>query len=79
MMGHYDYQTLIRKYSEDVAAGYADTDLEPRQRRLVAIMLNLASNHAGYAPYPPSADDRDHTVKAWTTGTQRHGIEVSDG
>ena len=59
----YTYQDLIRKYSADVAAGHADTDLNPRERRLAVVMLNLASN-AGRAAvyYPPTDGTRDETV-----------------
>lgn len=58
-MRQYTYQDLIRKYSEDVARGYADTDLTPRQRRLVVAFLNIASNETStLALYPPSEQTR---------------------
>lgn len=61
-MSYYTYRDLIRKYSDDVDKGYADADLTPRQRRLVVVMLNTASNDAfGY--YPPDEADRDAAVK----------------
>ena len=61
-MTHFIYQTLIRTYSDNVEKGYADTDLSPRERRLVAIMLNLASN-GEYANYPPSQEDRNKAIR----------------
>jgi hypothetical protein len=59
----YTYRDLIRKYSADVAGGSADVDLDPRERRLCAVMLNLASN-AGWAAvaYPPTDGTRDAVV-----------------
>ena len=58
------YQALIRTYAHGVAGGTSDTDLNPRERRLCEVMLNLASN-AGYAGvcYPPTDGTRDDTVK----------------
>ena len=70
----YSYRDLIRKYSADVSQGYADDDLTPRQRRMVAILLNLASNaHWADVPYPPKDDERDATRKylgqiVWDSG-----------
>jgi len=60
----YTYQDLIRKYSSDVERGIADTDLTPRQRRLVVGMLNTASN-AGRAVvvYPPTDDTRTDVAR----------------
>ena len=58
------YGGIIRSYSDNVGKGLADTDLNPRQRRLVAMMLNLASNGAMSVPYASlREDDRDAAVK----------------
>jgi len=59
----YTYRDLIRKYAHDVAAHAADHDLSPRQRRVVEVMLNLASNWGGWAEYPPSDAARDAVCK----------------
>lgn len=58
------YRDIIRTYSASVASGHFDTDLNPRERRLCSVMLNLASN-AGMAAvvYPPTDGTRDETVK----------------
>jgi len=60
----FTYRDLIRTYSRNVAGALYDVDLTPRQRRLVNVLLNLASN-AGQASviYPPSDSTRDATVK----------------
>lgn len=60
----YTYRDIIRHYSADVASGSADTDLKPRERRLCAVMLNLASN-AGQtmAYYPPTDQTREDAVR----------------
>lgn len=54
------YRDIVRTYSDNVDKGYADTDLTPRERRLVRTMLNIASN-AGMASvhYPPTDYTRD--------------------
>jgi hypothetical protein len=61
----YTYQDLIRIYSKSVADGVSDTDLSPRERKLTAVLLNLASNtgHANTA-YPPTDAVRDAVVKS---------------
>jgi hypothetical protein len=56
------YRDIIRSYSRTVSTGHSDTDLTPRQRRLVHVLLNLASNDAT-APYPPTDTDRVRAVK----------------
>lgn len=38
------YQSLIRTYADNVRKGLADTDLNPRERKLCALILNTASN-----------------------------------
>ena len=57
------YRDIIRRYSDLVEKGHADTDLLPRQRRLVVVMLNLASS-AGMAAvyYPPTDQTRDEVA-----------------
>lgn len=58
------YRDCIRRYSDLVDRGHADTDLSPRLRRLVVTMLNLASNYGmTYIQYPPADSTRDETVK----------------
>lgn len=58
------YGDIIRRYSDEVAKGWADADLNPRQRRLVVTMLNLASNGATHISYSSLRDDdRDAAVK----------------
>jgi hypothetical protein len=60
----YTYRDLIRLYSAEVSKGDSDRDLNPRERRLVHVMLNVASNdHAAVAPYPPSDAVRNETVR----------------
>lgn len=61
----YTYQDLIRKYADDIRAGWADSDLTPRQRRLTAVALATASNH-GFATvlYPPSDSTRTDVIRA---------------
>ncbi len=59
------YQAVIRTYSASVRKGHADPDLTPRQRRMVHVLLNLASN-AGIAQnvnYPPDDDARARVRK----------------
>lgn len=63
-MDRYTYRDLIRKYAYDVADGHADQDLNPRERRLCRVALNIASNaDAANVEYPPTADARDRTVR----------------
>ena len=63
-MTPYTYQDLIRKYSADVAKGTFDTDLTPRERRLTAVLLNLASNAPiAQVYYPPIDSTRDIVVQ----------------
>lgn len=60
----FTYRELIHTYSNNVEKGYSDIDLTPRQRRLVTIMLNLASNESNtVTAYPPSEDVRNRAVK----------------
>lgn len=57
------YRDLIHTYSENVSRGLADTDLSPRQRRLVTVMLNLASNTGSASVYyPPTQETRRAVV-----------------
>ncbi len=59
-MSTYTYRDLIRLYSDSIAKGGTDTDLNPREKRLTAILLNLASNAPIAAvAYPPSDQTRD--------------------
>jgi hypothetical protein len=63
-MAIYTYRDLIRVYAKGVRGGTNDADLLPKQRRLVEVMLNLASNapFAGVI-YPPTDGTRDEAVK----------------
>jgi len=58
------YRDIIRSYSASVERGAFDADLNPRERRLCTVMLNLASN-AGMAVvvYPPTDGTREAAVK----------------
>lgn len=61
----YTYRDLIRQYSKGVAEGAADTDLNPRERRLAHVLLNVASNsHWAAVEYPPTDDTRARVVNA---------------
>jgi hypothetical protein len=58
------YTELIRIYSRSVNDGHSDTDLPARERRLVHVMLNLASNaNAGSVAYPPTDETRNAVVR----------------
>ena len=60
----YTYQDLIRKYSDDVDRGLADTDLTARQRRLVVVALNTESNdYRNEVAYPPADGRRDESIR----------------
>jgi len=64
MTDRYTYRDLIRLYSDGVTHGASDTDLNPRERRLVAILLNLASNSGNAAVYyPPTDATRDDVAR----------------
>jgi len=58
------YRDLLRIYARNVRNGTCDADLAPRERRLVEVMLNLASNtgHANF-PYPPTAGRREDVAQ----------------
>jgi hypothetical protein len=60
MVAPMSYADVIRRYSDMVAKGTADTDLTVRQRRIVSIMLNLSSNVVTHIAYNGLTDaDRD--------------------
>lgn len=60
----FTYRDLIRSYSANVANGASDGDLNPRERRLTSLLLNLASNDDRAAcDYPPSGVVRDAVVR----------------
>ena len=56
------YLDVLRSYSRTVDTGHSDTDLTGRERRLVAVLLNLASN-AGCVVYPPTDQTRADVAK----------------
>lgn len=60
-------EQIIRAYSRGVESKHYDADLTPRQRRLVHVMLNLASN--GWAHRTYAADDnlREDIIRKFTT------------
>lgn len=61
----YTYRDLIRVYADGVERGTNDAQLNPRERRLVALMLRTASN-ADWSTvvYPPTDRTRDDVVKS---------------
>jgi hypothetical protein len=63
------FQSLIRQYAHMVADGHSDTDLSPRQRRMVQVLLNTASN-LGWAvvAYPPTDDTRGDIIAEFLRG-----------
>lgn len=62
-MPHYTYQALIRKYADDVERGTADRDLKPQDRRMLTVMLNLASNTgSANVYYPPTETTRGNVI-----------------
>lgn len=65
------YQNIIRSYSKTVSTGHSDTDLTPRQRRILHVLLNLASNeYQATVIYPPTDQTRDDVVREWGVKTR---------
>ena len=59
----YTYRDLIRIYSDGVAKGRNDSDLDRRTARVLALVLNTASNdYAADRPYPPDAQTREDVL-----------------
>lgn len=64
-MGLLDYRDHIRSYARGVRDGLYDTDITGKQtRRYLEILLNIASNDAGYA-YPPSDHARNTVINTY--------------
>jgi hypothetical protein len=65
------YRTIVRSYAHIVADGHTDADLKPRERRLVEIMLNTASNATlADQEYATLSDiDRERIVRTFIDGS----------
>ncbi len=64
------YQDVIRSYSRSARDGYSDADLTARERRILHVLLNVASNsgHAATTFYPPMDNVRDTVIKRLQDG-----------
>jgi hypothetical protein len=73
----FTYSELIRTYSDRVASGYTDADLNNRQRRIVRIALNVASNAwEANVNYPPTDDVRKAVIKRFTDNAWNAGMRA---